>query len=568
MIGELIGNFKIVSRLGAGGMGEVFLAEQSKIGTKVAIKLLRPELSADKTHVDRFFNEALAVSRIKHAGIVKIFDVGFVDKTGAAYLVMEFLEGESLAARIARVGRLPLAQIADVGRQIANILDATHASGITHRDLKPDNIFLVADAELASKERVKILDFGIAKLTGTMAGGAPKTVGIMGTPGYMAPEQWGDSSKVDWRADAYSVGCVVFEMAGGRQPFPAQTFPESYAKHLNDPPPHVRELAPELPEALEALIVQMLAKQPADRPAMSDIASRFEAIGKLPSTGPLIAQTLPHGSGAALVAPTIAPGEPTIAPAITPAPMTPVTPAAKPNTTLSTAAVERSDAPPPRSKTGLMVLGGLAVIGATTGIVIATRGGPDPVKDPVTDPIARPAPDARVEDPVPKQETLRQQIDRANPFVDAGGAKLQTHQVTNQEYDWYLKSLANADAAKPLSAPGAPTEPVAWVTFERARRFCEAIDASLPSDELWVRAAGGDSSGLDPANAGTRGPLQEWTATVHDGLATVRGAWVGMPKEDLALVAEGPLMKPTESLAGIEQPTIVASARIGFRCAR
>jgi serine/threonine-protein kinase len=213
VIGQTIGNFKVVSRLGVGGMGEVWLAEQQNIGTHVAIKLLNASVSQDTEHVQRFFNEARAVSRIQHAGIVKIFDVG--THAGQAYLIMEYLEGETLSQRLAKLGRLPFSQIGDIGRQIATVLDATHTAGITHRDLKPDNIFLVPDRELG--ERVKVLDFGIAKLTGTLAGHSPRTMGTMGTPAYMAPEQWGDTSKVDWRADLYSLGCVAFEMTCGRE---------------------------------------------------------------------------------------------------------------------------------------------------------------------------------------------------------------------------------------------------------------------------------------------------------------------------------------------------------------
>jgi eukaryotic-like serine/threonine-protein kinase len=141
MIGTAVGNFRIVSQLGKGGMGEVWLAEQQSIKTKVAIKLLNAEISADVQHVQRFFNEAVAVSKIRHAGIVKIFDVGFLGPQ--AYLVMEYLEGESLARRIMRRIRLPLAEVCELGRQIAGVLDATHAAGIIHRDLKPENVFLV-----------------------------------------------------------------------------------------------------------------------------------------------------------------------------------------------------------------------------------------------------------------------------------------------------------------------------------------------------------------------------------------------------------------------------------------
>ena len=279
MIGAEIGNFRVVRQLGVGGMGEVYLAEQKNILTKVAIKTLLPHISSNREHVQRFFNEAVAVSRIKHAGIVKIFDVGFLP-SGQAYLVMEFLDGETLSSRIHRAGRLPLAQLADIGRQIAGVLDATQQAGITHRDLKPDNVFLVPDAELESGERVKVLDFGIAKLGGTSALTSTSVAG-MGTPGYMAPEQWHNSKSVDWRADAYSLGCVMFEMAAGRLPFLAESIAEACTKHLTMPPPALRSLVPELPVALDALVAALLEKEPARRPAsFKDIARQLAQLGQ------------------------------------------------------------------------------------------------------------------------------------------------------------------------------------------------------------------------------------------------------------------------------------------------
>ncbi|MBA2542576.1 MAG: protein kinase [Deltaproteobacteria bacterium] len=262
MIGQTIGNFRVLSRLGAGGMGEVFLAEHVTVRTRVAIKLLRETISADHMHVQRFFNEAVAVSRIKHSGTAKIYDVGF--HGSQAYLIMELLEGESLATRITRCGRLGPHRIAEIGRQITSILDATHAAHVLHRDLKPDNIFLVPDTELASGERVKILDFGIAKLADAshVLTGAQTA---MGTPAYMAPEQWRDSATVDWRVDAYSLGCVAFEMATGRPPFVAASLGEVCTKHLMEPAPSVRSLAPDQPEALERLVARLLSKTPAER---------------------------------------------------------------------------------------------------------------------------------------------------------------------------------------------------------------------------------------------------------------------------------------------------------------
>ena len=279
VLGETIGNFKIVAKLGRGGMGEVWLGEQQSLGTKVAIKTLLEAFPPESEDVQRFFNEARAVSRIQHAGITKIFDSGILPN-GHAYLVMEYLEGESLAQRIARNG-VSRAALADIGRQIASVLDATHSAGITHRDLKPENVFLIADREQPRGERVKVLDFGVAKLTGTLAPGSPRTYGALGTPMYMAPEQWGDASQVDWRADLYSLGCVTFEMACGHPPFPVKSVAEACAKHLHDTPVLASTLAENIPPALDKLVAQLLAKKPEQRPrSMREVERTFETVGK------------------------------------------------------------------------------------------------------------------------------------------------------------------------------------------------------------------------------------------------------------------------------------------------
>jgi len=266
-VDQIIGNFRIVERLGRGAMGEVWLAEQTNIGTRAAIKLLRPELSEDRQQVQRFFNEAVAVSKIKHAGITKIFDVGFHD--GQAYLLMELLEGETLAARLAKTPRLPIKTVYDLVRQIATILDATHTAGIVHRDLKPDNVFLVHDAELASRERAKVLDFGIAKLgnSTTITG----TGGSLGTPAYMSPEQWKNSKTVDARADIYALGCVAFQMACGRPPFLAESVGEACLMHMSQEPPSARSVMADIPAAFDKLLLRMLAKDPAERPSLRDV---------------------------------------------------------------------------------------------------------------------------------------------------------------------------------------------------------------------------------------------------------------------------------------------------------
>jgi serine/threonine protein kinase len=278
VLGETVGNFEITSMLGRGGWGAVYLAQQKNIKTRVAIKVLE-HAASDPQHVQRFFNEATAVSQIPHSGIVKIFDSGW--HQGKPYLVMEYLEGESLAARIRARKRLGIGTVADFGRQIASVLDATHGAGITHRDLKPDNIFLVRDAELVNGERVKILDFGIARVQ--LPGGGPRMTSLnvanIGTPSYMSPEQWHSLAEVDWRTDAYALGCVAFEMACGRPPFVGESMSDICAQHLGDPPPKPSSIAPGLPPELDRLILALLEKEPQARPSMRDAIRVFTELG-------------------------------------------------------------------------------------------------------------------------------------------------------------------------------------------------------------------------------------------------------------------------------------------------
>jgi serine/threonine-protein kinase len=320
VIGATIGNFEVIRRLGKGGMGEVWLAEHKGVRTKVAIKTLVAKLSDDEQQIKRFHNEAVAVGKIKHSGITKIFDVGFLP-TGEAYLVMEFLEGESLAARIARVGRLRVRELAEITRQIASVLQATHAEGITHRDLKPDNLFLVHDADLPRGERVKVLDFGIAKrVDGTAMTGS----GAIGTPLYMSPEQWKTPGTVDGRADIYSLGCIAFEMASGRPPFVAETVGQACTMHLQDPVPSLRERAPQVPAEVDAIVRRMLAKEPGDRPTPREVRDVF---------GELAERAEPEGS-----APTLPDGSPVPASAATAASLAPLPQSAPISTTLGSAA--------------------------------------------------------------------------------------------------------------------------------------------------------------------------------------------------------------------------------------
>ena len=351
-------------------MGEVYQAEQTSLQTPAAVKLLNEDISEDRDHVTRFFNEARVVSKIRHAGIVKIFDSGFYK--GRAYLVMELLEGESLGHRIEKRAQLPIGEAADIAAQIASILDATHRQGVIHRDLKPDNIFMVRDDERASGERVKILDFGIAKLTGgTLASNSPKTSGTMGTPTYMAPEQWGDSSAVDWRADAYSLGCVAYELVTGRPPFICNSIPEAYAKHLTEVPVRASTLRPDSPHDLDMVLAKLLAKTPIERATMSEASASFAAIAGRRPSAPVAVVTPPSQFAAVTPPPTL--------------------------TTISGSTAELRMKPPAKRSRGALY-GGIGAAAVVIGllVVVMTRSHDDdkpaPAAEPAPAPGATPTP--------------------------------------------------------------------------------------------------------------------------------------------------------------------------------
>jgi len=298
MTGRELGSYRIVNRIGAGGMGEVWLAEHVALGRRAAVKVLHPQFSTRADIVTRFFNEARAATAISDPGIVQIFDFGQAGD-GSAYIVMELLEGEALDARLARLGTLPVSDALRIMRQVATSLGAAHARGIIHRDLKPENIFLVRDVEVASGERAKILDFGIAKLVGT-AGPKTQTAAMMGTPTYMSPEQCRGAGEVDQRTDVYSLGCVLFQLVTGRPPFDADGVGEIIAMHLREVAPLASTLAPGIPNAVEDLIARCLAKDPTARFAsaveLAAAIARIHPSGAVPQNATVTASVAPHST--------------------------------------------------------------------------------------------------------------------------------------------------------------------------------------------------------------------------------------------------------------------------------
>ena len=262
-------------------MGVVYEAVREDIAVRAALKLLRPEFAVNAEISARFFNEARAANLIAHPGIVRVFDYGH--ESGAAYLAMEFLEGESLWTRMERRRKLSAEEVIRLGRQVASALAAAHEKQIVHRDLKPDNIFIVTDAEAPGGERAKLLDFGIAKMADEFRGSVRTQVNvIMGTPAYMAPEQCRGSKGVGDRTDVYALGCILFEMLSGRTPFVAMEPGEFLAQHMLSVPPRLVSIVPQLRvehQRLCELVDSMLRKEPQTRPAMQQVAQELSAGG-------------------------------------------------------------------------------------------------------------------------------------------------------------------------------------------------------------------------------------------------------------------------------------------------
>jgi eukaryotic-like serine/threonine-protein kinase len=265
VIGHIVGNYRLVEKIGDGGMGTVYLAEHVLTYRPVAVKVLHPYHLDDEEYVARFFNEAKAAMQMQHPAIVRMFDCG-THEDGSAYLVMEYLEGEDLSKRLKRGRRLPVATAMLIGRQVAQALEVAHHRGVVHRDLKPDNLFMVPDAEVLGGERVKILDFGIAKLVhDTQSLHKTRTGSVLGTPTYMSPEQCKGTGNVDHRADLYSLGCILFRMMCGRIVFRSKGYGELIAMHIHMPPPRPTSLESSIPPLFEDIILTLLAKNPAER---------------------------------------------------------------------------------------------------------------------------------------------------------------------------------------------------------------------------------------------------------------------------------------------------------------
>jgi serine/threonine protein kinase len=299
--GARLGPYEILAPIGAGGMGEVYRARDTRLGRDVAVKVIAFDVSSDSDRLRRFEQEARAVAALNHPNILSVYDVG--TEAGAPYVVFELLEGESLRQRLGREA-LPARKAVDWASQIARGLAAAHDRGIVHRDLKPENLFVTKDA------RVKILDFGLAKLllgedtvkeasdSSTLSEGtSPGT--LLGTVGYLSPEQVRGQA-VDPRSDIFSLGAVLYEMLSGRRAFRRGTAADTLTAILKEDPPELASAQGPLPPALDRIVRRCLEKDPAERfRSAHDLAFDLETLSAL--------------LGLSVTSPSLLPGKPRLA---------------------------------------------------------------------------------------------------------------------------------------------------------------------------------------------------------------------------------------------------------------
>ena len=302
--GDEFAGYRVERRLGRGGMGILYLAVEPGLERRVALKLIAPEASTDEIFARRFAEESRIAASIEHPNVVPIYAAG--EEAGIPYIAMRYVAGADLARRLTREGRLSPQIAVDLIAQIGNGLDAIHAAGLIHRDVKPANVLLSGDSRA---DHAYITDFGVARNVATESG-LTQTGRFVGTLDYVAPEQISGGA-IDARADVYALGCLLFKLLTGEVPFPKDGEAARLFAHLNDPPPAPSLYAPELSMALDDVVIRAMSKSPDDRyPSAGDLGRAAQAAlrGERPAAPE---RTVATGAAATGAAETIPPTEPT-----------------------------------------------------------------------------------------------------------------------------------------------------------------------------------------------------------------------------------------------------------------
>ena len=556
LVGEKIGNYEIVSLLGKGGMGEVYAARHPVLNRTVAVKVLSRALSDDEDLVARFRQEAQSAGRIGHEAIVEITDFGELEDE-RSYYVMELLQGLSLQDYLEQHGTVTVAEAVAILRPILEALAAAHAAGIVHRDIKPDNIFLHRDKK--GRLKPKLLDFGIAKLldpTATASGVATRTGQLLGTPLYMSPEQAsGETQNIGPWSDVYSVAAVLFRMLTGKPPFEAKSFGALLLKHMQDPPPNLSDVRPELPAALNGLIQSSMAKATDQRHQtirsfLAELESDVPKGETVPESIPLPENKAQLATDPTLHADSALGTSPTALASTTPANLVSgvgsgaraESVSATGRTSLSRAAVEQVPSPLTAEDRGgskkVLLIGGVVagiLLGAT--VLIWYLGGLERKRATSSKTPPRPArasqrPEARRPPPRrPARPTTPMgwvRIQRPDKLVLLGLAKvaedepyirheakrtccqesfdLQEHEVTWGAYEAWASSVPKRRVKPPAHVPATAAArrrlPVVGVSWENARAYCKSLGGTLPTESQFEYAARGPTLRLNPWGGG------------------------------------------------------------------
>ena len=596
--------YQVVRLIKAGGMGAVYEATHLSTKRRVALKVMRPEIVSDAAERARFVQEAQVATLIESAHVVDVLDAGVDDETGVPFLVMEFLVGEELGDHVQRRGRLEPREVVHWLGQAARALDKAHARGVIHRDLKPENLFIATRDETTS---LKILDFGIAKVLQAVASSSTRG---SGTPLYMAPEQTRRSSQIGPTTDVWALGLIAYRLLVGRNYWLAEDVHQLIGEVLIEPlePPTQRALQVGVPlqASFDGWFFACVNRDPSARyrsagDAASALAGVFGLAAHPSRPPPGIAATVLANTAPAT--PNVTERNPELALAQT---------TAAPQTHDAPRAHERSQPSSRTSRWPWVALGVVALGGGTIAAIALTSakgrdgapGGDSSAAPPATSSGSGAA--------STKPLDLAHRLARSNPFVDVGALRVQTHEVTREEYATYVAALPEHD--RPKARPrgdwnGEPVDeatarrPVGWVTFERAAGFCKAIDARLPTSDEWSRALGAkfpwgddwpkgdalkalaiargeDAEPLDVESVPTdrtptgvrdlAGNVQEWTSTVGGDarMNLTRGASVSMDVELARTAITGGLPKFTEQGAPQSAVESIAGARLGFRCVK
>lgn len=474
--------YRVVRRIGKGGFGAVYEVRHVELPKRFAMKVLLPELSARADVVRRFRNEAMAASAIGHEHIVEVIDLGVLPSR-SHYLLLEFLEGQDFAHVIEREGPLTLGRTARILTQVCEALSVAHAKGIVHRDLKPENIFLLNNRR--QPDFVKLLDFGISKLSDELKGGIEtESHVILGTPYFMAPEQLNASKNVDARADMYSLGVILYRALTGQFPFGGASFGAIVVEVMTQPIPDVRALRPDLPEELTRVVEGLLAKSRDDRTpdcqTLLEQLAPFVAFDRAPTVVP---------DPAAALAPTLEAPRSAVGLA---RPATAVAVAALNDSTASTT----TEAPARRTPTSApwMIAALLAVATIGTAITVANRREPGPVGAPlVVPPQATVAPAATIPQAIPAPAVAASTVASSAIVPDASAPTTQSvrsrrHRVGRDNVEVAASAQASsatqaapvAPAANHAAAPTVTTTSAATTTSASNNAARRAINLDDP----------------------------------------------------------------------------------------